>query len=99
LRIGERLDLTATRRFLRAADLIRSRAVDQVVIDLGKTRQVFDSGLAVLLMLCQQAGEGVQGIVLVNCRPALLQRLEQAGIRSRLHIGFPTTPAQGEEAE
>jgi anti-anti-sigma regulatory factor len=83
VRPGKRLDISACKRFIDGARLLRSGAVDRVVIDLGMTRQLRDSGLALLLMLDDQVGPQPGRIVLVNCAPAMLRRMEETGIGAR----------------
>jgi anti-anti-sigma regulatory factor len=86
LRTGERLDICDCRRFLRAARMLRGSLLDQVVIDLGATRRVLDSGLGLLLMLHGHAGDKADRIKIVNCGPEVLARLRASGIQPLFDI-------------
>lgn len=80
IRTGDPFDMVACRQFVRAARRLQDQDLDQVVVDLGATRQVLDSGIALLRMLRDQAGGDGQRVRLVNCSGPVRQRLEQAGI-------------------
>jgi len=85
--IGERLDISVNRKMVRARKMVKGITVDRLVIDLAETRHVYDSGLALLLLLHQHAGELKDHIHLINCRPRVRKRLTGSPIGSRFHIG------------
>jgi anti-anti-sigma regulatory factor len=86
LHLGESLDITATHSLLDAAHRLHDQLVDWVVIDMRRTRRIFDSGLGLLLMILQSVGSLSRQIVLVHCSPSLWERLEGAGLSARLTI-------------
>ena len=83
----KRLDLTAYDGFGEAARLAgkrpRSRAI---VVDLAKTRQLFDSGKAMLLTLRQRAGRLKNRIYLANATPEVRRKLKQGKFPKMFHI-------------
>jgi len=81
LQIGMHFDLRVIQQVLRAAQLLRDGFIDWVLIDFCMTRRVFDSGLGMLLMLNREAGECARNVVLLNCSPAITQRLEETGLQ------------------
>jgi len=84
--IGERLDISVSGKVVRVRRMIEGVAVDRLVIDLAETRHVYDSGLALLLLLHQHAGELKDHIHLINCGPRVRKRLTGSPIGSRFHI-------------
>ena len=51
-----------------------------IAVDLAHTRQIRDSGLAMLLMLHRRAGLPRGQIRLLNCRPEVRSRLRESGL-------------------
>jgi anti-anti-sigma regulatory factor len=75
IRTGESLDLSACDVVTRVCNLARYPQIHFVVIDLGNTKHIRDSGLAMLLLLGQRARKLVRRITIVNCRPEVKNRL------------------------
>jgi len=86
LRIGERLDLSATELVQRAIRFIASATAPRIGVDLGATRRVFDSGLGLLLLLSERAGRLGDRICLASCAPEVRGRLSSEGIASRFRL-------------
>lgn|GEM_PF-3977582 len=96
LRLGQRLDISALGLMNRILRSPHSTSIGQVVLDLGATTQLFDSGLALLLMLHARAGPLRERIHIVNCRPAVQHRLDESGVGALFDQHLPTRdpPAQ-----
>jgi anti-anti-sigma regulatory factor len=86
LRIGERLDISACVTVEQAIESIRTLSAQGLVVDLAATRKVFDSGMALLLLLRDRAKHLQNRIFLANCTPRVLDRLVRAGIASQFRI-------------
>ena len=80
IQAAERFDLVACRQFVRAARLVENDEVERVVVDLTATREVLDSGLALLRMLYERTDGDPQRVVLANCHPSIARRLREAGM-------------------
>lgn len=77
---AEQFDMVACRQFVRAARLMQEDELMRVVVDLEDTREVLDSGLALLRMLREQDVDQAGRVVLVNCaHRGVRERLQQAG--------------------
>lgn len=87
LRAARCLDLSACPWFHRTVDMIGGHGIRQVVVDLGATREVRDSGLALLLMLRRHLGDGGDDLTLINCRPEILGRLDPLAPDVRIFSG------------
>jgi anti-anti-sigma regulatory factor len=87
LRLGERFDISDYTVVAQAVESIRILPTQQVVVDFGATREVFDSGMALLLLLREGAESVANPIALVNCTPAVRGRLTRAGIAHQFRIG------------
>lgn len=86
IRIDKRFDISSTRQILRAIRTIRSNSLEKVVIDLNATQHLHDSGMALLLLMHQQAGRLRGRIYLINCCPEIRDRLWGLSIGPLLHI-------------
>lgn len=86
LRIGECLDLSINALVQQAIQALEASRPERVVVDLSATRKVFDSGMALLLLLRNRAGHLKDQIYLTNCAPRICSRLARAGIASRFRI-------------
>jgi anti-anti-sigma regulatory factor len=86
LHIGERLDLSVNELVQQAIQSIATKAPERVVFDLAATHKVFDSGVALLLLLRNRAGDVKDWIYLANCAPRIINRLVRAGLASRFQI-------------
>ena len=85
----ERLDLFAYQSFGEAANLaINNPGPSAIVVDLGKTRQIFDSGKAMLLTLHQRAGRLKDRIYLTNVGSGIKHKLTQGRFSKLFHIGY-----------
>lgn len=88
IRADNNLDLTAHAMFCEAALLATaSREYSAIILDLDKTRHLFDSGKSMLLFLRQQSGRLKNQIYLANVRPNIKRTLLQGGL-SRLFNVF-----------
>ena len=91
IRADERLDLTAYDMFGEAASLaIDNPQSSAIVVDLGKTQQLFDSGKAMLLTLRERAGRLKDRIYLANARPEIKHKLAQGKFPKMFHIMHDT---------
>jgi hypothetical protein len=74
----ERLDLSAYNGFNEAIVLVAENPLlEAIVVDLVRTRQLFDSGKAMLLTLRGRAGHLKNRIYLANIAPELKHKLSQ----------------------
>lgn len=89
IEIDERLDLRFHRAFTYACELAEDTGAQTIEVDLAHTRQVNDSGLAMLLMLYRRAGLPQGQIRLLNCRPEVRSRLHESGLGG--HFAFQGT--------
>jgi anti-anti-sigma regulatory factor len=72
------LDLSADRVFKSVADLGRASRC-QCVLDLRGVQRIFESGLALLMLLRRRLGDDSR-LRLINCDPSLRPKLERLGI-------------------
>ena len=86
IEIDENLDLTSHGVFSDASRLAGHADVRSIEVDLGKTRTVRDSGLAMLLMLSKLTDHNRNPIRLINCRPEISNRLTASGEATRFRI-------------
>lgn len=83
----ERLDLSAYGTFSEAATIATNNPLaTAIVVDLGRTKQLFDSGKAMLLTLHQMAGRLKNRIYLTNVGPGIKHQLSQGAIPSKFYI-------------
>jgi anti-anti-sigma regulatory factor len=75
INVGEDLDLRLRDIFLRAVACAQRNVASRIVVDLSQTRRIFDSGLAMLMLLNDRAWRLSGKIRIINCRPELKQRL------------------------
>jgi len=74
----DRLDLMAYNDFSEAAALVAENPDSEaIVVDLGETRELFDSGRAMLLTLRERAGRLKNRIYLTNAIPEVKRKLSQ----------------------
>jgi len=84
----ERLDLFAYGAFGEAANLaMNNPRSSAIVVDLGKTQQLFDSGKAMLLTLHRRAGRLKNRIYLTNVGSEIKHKLTQGRFSKLFHIG------------
>lgn len=77
----ESLDLSSLWKFKEAEQVINNNPqISTVVVNLGKTRKMFDSGKSVLLAFQQATGNVINRIYLTNVD----EKIEQQLIRSKL---------------
>ena len=86
IRTGESLDLSACNVITRVCNLASYRQVRFVVIDLGNTSNIRDSGLAMLILLRQRIGKMVRQITIINCRPEVKSRLLVSSLTTDFHF-------------
>jgi anti-anti-sigma regulatory factor len=82
----ENLDLTSNGVFVDASRLAEHADVRSIEVDLGKTRTMRDSGLAMLLMLSKLTDRNRNPIRLVNCRPEIRRRLTASSVAAQFQI-------------
>lgn len=76
--VGEVLDLRFRDTFLKAIECAQRDVTCRIVVDLRKTRRIFDSGLAMLMLLNDRTWRLSGKIRIINCNPALKQRLARS---------------------
>ncbi len=72
---GSVLDLRCAGPVQRIRELARHRPISRVIIDLGRTLRIQDSGLAILLLLKRRLGSRLCEIRLINSSAAMRNRL------------------------
>jgi anti-anti-sigma regulatory factor len=86
--VGERLDLSAYGGFGEAVALVKDNpSSEAIVVDLHSTRQLFDSGKAMLLTLREHAGRLRNRIYLTNAVPEIKRKLSQGKFPILFNIG------------
>lgn len=73
--VGEDLDLRLRDLFMQAVVCAQRDVASRIVVDLRKTSRIFDSGLAMLMLLNDRAWRLSGKIRIINCRPELKHRL------------------------
>ena len=86
VRTGKRFDISCTMLINRAIKAIQSITPKMVVIDLTDTEQLFDSGLALLMLLQQEAVELRKRIYIINGNQEIVDKLIDSSIAADLHI-------------
>jgi ABC-type transporter Mla MlaB component len=82
----ERLDLSVHGVFVHACKLAEYPNLRAIEVNLGKTRHILDSGLAMLLMLRDHASHFGQCIKLFNCSPEIRNRLLESRVMTEFQI-------------
>lgn len=79
VRTGYNLDITNVSLFNDAAKLASANpGIRKVVVDLGLTQRVFDSGKAMLLLLRSQLAPALsQKVLLINAEPGIAHQLSR----------------------
>jgi anti-anti-sigma regulatory factor len=86
IRTDERLDFSACGMFSQAWKLTEYPEIENIEIDLGDTRYINDSGLAMLLLLSERTRKLVGQIKLVNCNAELINRLSCNPLATAFHV-------------
>jgi len=86
IKIGTHLDISSARLFNQLIKNIRSLSPKILVIDLTATQHLFDSGLALLLLLQQEAVELENRIYLINGNSKIVDKLSASSVTTKLHI-------------
>jgi anti-anti-sigma regulatory factor len=86
IQVDERMDCSIHSVFCQAGKLASHPQTESIEIDLGKTRFIQDSGLAMLLMLRKQSNRLKDRIELINCHPDIRARLFESRLAGCLHI-------------
>ena len=79
----ERLDLSAHSVFVQACKLAEHPNLLAIIVNLGKTRDILDSGL---LMLRDRADHISKSIKLFNCTPEIRNRLLESRVMTEFQI-------------
>ena len=85
IRTGRRFDISSTLLFRRAIKAIHALSPRIVVIDMTRTEYLFDSGLALLLMLKRETHQLRYRIHFIHGDPLIADRLVDAGFAASLH--------------
>jgi len=85
--IDKCLDCSVHSIFSQAAVLANYPWINDIEIDLGKTRIIRDSGLSMLSMLSVKLGSQRDRIKLTNCRPEIRARLHNSVLAGHLQAG------------
>jgi ABC-type transporter Mla MlaB component len=83
----EHLDLSVHGVFVHACKLAEYPNLRAIEVNLGRTRHIRDSGLAMLLMLREGAGHFGKNIKLFNCSPEIRNRLQESRVLTGFQIG------------
>ena len=75
IRVGRDLDLRLCKVFLKAAAQAQRLAASRIVVDMRQTRRLYDSGLAMLMVLHDRAWYLTEKIRITNCSPEIRGRL------------------------
>lgn len=86
VKIGTHFDISSSRFFNQMIKSIRSISPKILVIDLIETQHLFDSGLALLMLLQQQAFELENRIYLINGNSKIVDALSASSVTKKLHI-------------
>ena len=86
IRTGRRFDISSTMLFRRAIKAIHALSPRIVVIDMTRTEHLFDSGLALLLMLKRETHQLRYRIHFIHGDPQIADRLVDAGFATSLHM-------------
>jgi anti-anti-sigma regulatory factor len=73
--VGVDLDLRLRDIIMQAVVCAQRDVASRIVVDLRKTRRIFDSGLAMLMLLNDRSWRLSGKIRIINCRPELKHRL------------------------
>jgi anti-anti-sigma regulatory factor len=82
----EDLDLQAEDVFLHACRLATQHRLDVIEVNLGKTRNIRGSGVALLKMLCERTRPGRKLIRLVNCSPEIRHQLVTSSMGRQFQV-------------
>jgi anti-anti-sigma regulatory factor len=86
LTIGGNLDLTLTPEVLRACELV-DRRLRFCVIDSTRITRVFDSGIALMLLLIDRLRAAGVELIVLGVIPGLYPHLRRAGVEPRPQPG------------
>jgi hypothetical protein len=84
--VDESLDLRVHSLFVQACELVAGSESGAIEVNVANTRQVRDSGLAMLMMLGQRAAGLAGGVRLVNCAPELRRWLRARRLDTDLKL-------------
>lgn len=77
IEVGPNLDLSLHDLFMKAVKHAQSSIRNRIVVDLEKTQRIFDSGLAMLMLLDMRSWRKSCKVLIINCNPDLEQKIEQ----------------------
>jgi len=77
IKIGTSLDLSLCDLFMKAIRHAQGSIRSRIVVDLENTHRIFDSGLALLMLLNVRSWRKSCKILIINCNPDIKQRIEQ----------------------
>lgn len=86
IRIGRRLDISSTMQFKHALNTIHHQAPKIVVIDLADTEHLFDSGLALLMLLLRGVKNRKHRFYLINGNSQIVDRLSTSPVAAAMQI-------------
>ncbi|MBK5967948.1 MULTISPECIES: STAS domain-containing protein [Thiorhodovibrio] len=92
VRTGSRLDIASLAIIQEAIHSVRvdQHHTESLVIDMKNTRQVFDSGIELLLFLYRKAGTRRNNLYIVNAGSRVRERLGEKGLDACFHL--PKSP-------
>jgi anti-anti-sigma regulatory factor len=82
----EDLDLRSHGVFVDACKLADDPHLKAIEVNLGRTRNIRDSGLAMLMMLRESTSRVSNRIRLVNCSPEIRSRLAASSIATQFQL-------------
>ena len=82
----ESLDLRAQGVFQRACRLAEQPDLNSIEVNLGNTRNLRGSGVALLKMLCEHTTPDKHHIRLVNCRPEIRHQLVSSSMGKHFQV-------------
>ena len=86
IRIGRRLDISSTMQFKQAIKAVRDQALKVIVIDLMDTEHLFDSGLALLMLLQVEVRDHIHRFYLINGNSKIVDRLSTSPVAADMQI-------------
>lgn len=80
IHVGKNLDLRLCNTFLNVCEYATTVSPSRIVLDLSQTERVFDSGLAMLMLLNEHSYLLTENTLIKNCRPEIYQKLRQSDL-------------------
>ncbi len=84
--VGDELDISRSALMRSVTHMMRAKTIGTVMVDLRETKQLRDSGMALLLNLHRRAKAAQQQVYLLHCPPEFRHRMSAAGIDRLFHF-------------